>query len=290
MLYLYQPGLQQPVAIKSGEIVRIPIESDELPQLRLFSPAGQPLDAGFEYERRGSDLIIRGPDSIQLVLEGYARFCETAECMPIESMVRTIRVGAFDSEVLEKKIRVEDYFDLYQSTELMDPVVFTPASLGSPVQVQEGSRSEAVRDDSASRTSVLITPDTNAPRPTVAYEPPRAAPAPEVSKADTTSPSIEISCGTSTLAAGQSATITFTLSEASSDFTLSDIQVQGGSLSNFTGSGASYSATFTPTPQFAGTASIHVASNSFTDAVGNSNEDGAETNNSVSLLVDTVRP
>ncbi|HEX4918590.1 MAG TPA: Ig-like domain-containing protein, partial [Limnobacter sp.] len=99
-----------------------------------------------------------------------------------------------------------------------------------------------------------------------------------------------IASNASTLAAGQSATITFTLSEASSDFTLSDIQVQGGSLSNFTGSGASYSATFTPTPQFAGTASIHVASNSFTDAVGNSNEDGAETDNSVSLLVDTVRP
>ncbi|HEX4918605.1 MAG TPA: Ig-like domain-containing protein, partial [Limnobacter sp.] len=98
-------------------------------------------------------------------------------------------------------------------------------------------------------------------------------------------PTIAISSSSSTVAGGQTATITFTLSEASSDFTLSDIQVQGGSLSNFTGSGASYSATFTPTPQFAGTASIRVASNSFTNFTGNSNADGAEANNSMSLTV-----
>ena len=68
---------------------------------------------------------------------------------------------------------------------------------------------------------------------------------------DTTPPTVAISSNQASLAAGQTATITFTLSEASSDFnwngTSGDITVTGGTLSNFQGSGTVYTATFTPT-------------------------------------------
>jgi hypothetical protein len=48
------------------------------------------------------------------------------------------------------------------------------------------------------------------------------------------------------LLAGETALITFSLSEDSTDFTLADAVAAGGTLSSLTGSGSSYSATFTP--------------------------------------------
>jgi hypothetical protein len=103
---------------------------------------------------------------------------------------------------------------------------------------------------------------------------------------DTTPPSIAISASTNQLTAGQSTTVTFTLSEASSSFALSDITVVGGTLSNFQGNGTSYTATFTPTPG-ATNATVFVPSGSFTDAAGNSNADGAQANNTLSLSLST---
>ena len=75
--------------------------------------------------------------------------------------------------------------------------------------------------------------------------------------------------GSGTLTSGQSETVTFTLCESSSSFSDSSITVTGGTLSNFSGSATSYSATFTPAPNSSGTASISVAAGSFTDGAGN---------------------
>ncbi|MGB7995319.1 MAG: Ig-like domain-containing protein, partial [Photobacterium halotolerans] len=61
---------------------------------------------------------------------------------------------------------------------------------------------------------------------------------------DTTPPTVSISSNKTALKSGETATITFTLSESSSNFAIGDVAVTGGSLSNFTGSGATYSATF----------------------------------------------
>jgi hypothetical protein len=52
-------------------------------------------------------------------------------------------------------------------------------------------------------------------------------------------------------------------------------------LSNFQGSGTSYSATFTPLPDTY-SAAIYVANGKFTDAAGNTNQDGADANNALS--------
>ena len=106
------------------------------------------------------------------------------------------------------------------------------------------------------------------------------------------------------MASGNTDTISFILSEPSSSFSLTDIDVTGGSLSNFTpvaGSGSAssgyvqYTATFTPTASSQGTATIGVASSKFADAAGNLNTDtytvgasGYESNNLVNIAYNTT--
>ena len=104
---------------------------------------------------------------------------------------------------------------------------------------------------------------------------------------DTTPPTIIVGSDKTTLSTTQTATISFTLSEASTDFTASDVTVIGGSLSNFQGSGVNYTATFTPTAG-ATSAAVMVSSDTFRDAAGNLNKDGAESNNAVSLTISTT--
>jgi len=91
-------------------------------------------------------------------------------------------------------------------------------------------------------------------------------------------------------------TITFTLSEASSDFLLSqnDITIGGGgALSNFTQNPSNplvYTATYTPPAASTGSATIDIASGAFHDAAGNANADGGDVNNHLPISYDTVSP
>jgi hypothetical protein len=112
---------------------------------------------------------------------------------------------------------------------------------------------------------------------------------------DTTTPTIVVNrSGTGTMIGSE--TITFTLSEASTDFDVNDVVFSGGQLTNFQGSGTTYTATFTPTANATGTASVGVQASAFKDAAGNNNADdyrntGAEnTNNQVSTAFNTVLP
>ena len=106
--------------------------------------------------------------------------------------------------------------------------------------------------------------------------------------ADTTAPTIAIATSATNLSAAQTATITFTLSESSSNFVASDVTVSGGTLSNFSGSGTTYTALFTPTANSTTSGVVRVASGVFSDAAGNVNADGSDTNNSVTMTVNTV--
>jgi hypothetical protein len=103
---------------------------------------------------------------------------------------------------------------------------------------------------------------------------------------DTIAPTIAITSDVSSLAAGETAAITFTLSEVSTNFVEGDVTITGGTLSNFAGSGTSYTATFTPTAGSTANGVIFVDSGTFTDAAGNANADGADTNNTATLSVD----
>ena len=107
---------------------------------------------------------------------------------------------------------------------------------------------------------------------------------------DTIRPSIAITHDDSDdfLGIGDSTTIAFTLSEDSTDFSETDVTISGGTLSNFSGSGSSYSATFTPKADSRTEAVIAVASGAFSNSVGNRNNDGTDANNTVILAVDTI--
>jgi Ca2+-binding RTX toxin-like protein len=107
---------------------------------------------------------------------------------------------------------------------------------------------------------------------------------------DLTPPTIAISSNLTSIGIGKTSTISFTISESVSDFVLGDVAVTGGTLSNFTGGSTAYAATFSPALNFAGVASIRVTSSKFTDSAGNTNEDGAEANNNLSIEIDTLAP
>ncbi|MDP2786708.1 MAG: Ig-like domain-containing protein, partial [Pseudomonadota bacterium] len=104
---------------------------------------------------------------------------------------------------------------------------------------------------------------------------------------DTLAPSVVITSNDSALSVGETATLTFTLSEAASNFAAGDISVAGGALSGFTAvSSTVYTATFTPTANSTTAATVNVASGSFTDAAGNSNSAATQ----LDMSVDTLAP
>jgi hypothetical protein len=101
---------------------------------------------------------------------------------------------------------------------------------------------------------------------------------------DTVVPTIALSTIKTNLIEGDTATVTFTLSESSSTFIASDITMTGGTVSNFSGSGTTYTATFTPTPNSTANGVVSVASGVFTDTAGNINADGADKNNALNFI------
>ena len=103
---------------------------------------------------------------------------------------------------------------------------------------------------------------------------------------DQVSPVLEISADDEALTVGETATIRFTLSEASSDFTAEDVAVSGGELSGFSGSGTDYSASFTPAENSTDEGVITVVRGAFRDAAGNINAERT----SIRLEVNTVPP
>ncbi|OYU30130.1 MAG: hypothetical protein CFE39_15070, partial [Comamonadaceae bacterium PBBC2] len=108
---------------------------------------------------------------------------------------------------------------------------------------------------------------------------------------DTTPPTIAITSDKANLTAGQAAVITFTLSEASADFTAADVAVSGGTLSNFVQDSTDpkvFKAVFTPNANSTTNSVISVASDKFSDASSNINKDGADANNTVTLPTNTT--
>ncbi|WP_022684134.1 Ig-like domain-containing protein [Sphingobium bisphenolivorans] len=89
---------------------------------------------------------------------------------------------------------------------------------------------------------------------------------------DTTAPTVAISAAPATLLLGQTATLTFSFSEAPAGFTASDVSISGGMLSGLAVSPTNpnvYTATLTPTATQPGPIAISLAGGAFTDIAGN---------------------
>ena len=102
---------------------------------------------------------------------------------------------------------------------------------------------------------------------------------------DNNFPSATITTSPTSISGSQTATVTFTLSRASTDFGPSAVTAGSGSLSNFAGSGTTYTATYTPSSGANGAVTFTVAAGSFTDANGLANSAS-----SGSITVDSVAP
>lgn len=101
------------------------------------------------------------------------------------------------------------------------------------------------------------------------------------------SPTVTITSSAAALAGVQFATITFTLSESSSDFAAGDCVAVNGTLTNFAGSGTVYTATFTPTQDFEGLGEVTVAAATFTNGAAEANLAGEL---SPKITIDTLKP
>ncbi|MGE4242410.1 Ig-like domain-containing protein [Ramlibacter sp.] len=107
-------------------------------------------------------------------------------------------------------------------------------------------------------------------------------------KVDTTAPTLSIASSKSSVGNGETATLTFTFSEAPLDFVAGDIAATDGTISNFasTGDPKVYTATFTPAANATNaSAGVTVAVGAYTDAAGNNGGAG-----SVTIAVDTGAP
>lgn len=105
---------------------------------------------------------------------------------------------------------------------------------------------------------------------------------------DTEAPSVNITADTSSIAAGETALVTFTFSETPNGFADEDIAVTNGTLSSITVDSSNakvYTATFTPDTETATSATLSVAAGSYTDSVGNNGSAGT-----LSLTLDTAAP
>ncbi|WP_438811106.1 Ig-like domain-containing protein [Rhodopirellula halodulae] len=103
---------------------------------------------------------------------------------------------------------------------------------------------------------------------------------------DDTSPTVLIDLVDTLLSDGDNASnVTFTFSAATTDFDASDVVVTNGTISNFDGTGTTYSATFTAADGFDGTGTVSVNAGSYSDAFGNTGLAGSD-----SVAIDTLNP
>ncbi|MFQ2552760.1 Ig-like domain-containing protein, partial [Aeromonas caviae] len=95
---------------------------------------------------------------------------------------------------------------------------------------------------------------------------------------DTLAPSVVVNIVDDQLTVGETSDVTFTFSEKVTGFELDDLTVVGGTVTGLTSSdgGKTWTATFTPTPGFEGTASVTVNSGSYTDLSGNAGTGGSD--------------
>ncbi|NLF73821.1 MAG: hypothetical protein GX575_32830, partial [Candidatus Anammoximicrobium sp.] len=113
---------------------------------------------------------------------------------------------------------------------------------------------------------------------------PNTAATQAVQAVDTLAPTVSVDIVDAALNDSDDVTdVTFTFSEAVTGFTADDVTAVGGTLSGFSGSGTSYSATFTANDGIQMTGSVTVAADSYTDVPSNLGAAGSDT-----VAIDTL--
>ena len=104
---------------------------------------------------------------------------------------------------------------------------------------------------------------------------------------DTKAPTVAITALQNSLKAGETTTLTFTFSEVPTGFTVGDITVESGGLSNFTVTADTkvYTATYTPATDTQDAAMNVAVGTGYTDAAGNTGTVGSK-----DLVIDTKAP
>jgi len=103
-----------------------------------------------------------------------------------------------------------------------------------------------------------------------------------------------VDTGPATVLIANTATLNFTLTDPSTDFGANDVTLTAGSITNFSGSGTAYSATYVPPMLSMGTSTIVVNQGTFSDSSGLANLQSNiininyQTYNEISLGVQTV--
>ncbi|MDC0122023.1 Ig-like domain-containing protein, partial [Amylibacter sp.] len=143
---------------------------------------------------------------------------------------------------------------------------FTPSSAGATtIDVASSKFTDAAGNNNTAATQFNWTYDTTAPT--------MAITASEVSDGGTSNDA--------------TLSLTFTSSEATTNFVVGDITVSGGALSSFSATSSTvYTATFTPSG--AGATTIDVASSKFTDAAGNNNTAATQFNWTYDAIAPTL--
>jgi len=103
---------------------------------------------------------------------------------------------------------------------------------------------------------------------------------------DTTPPEVSITSSATRLGRGETTQIRFSFNEPVPGFSLAVVQVTGGELVQFSGSGTSFTATLVPWSSSTAPAIVSLPSGAFADAAGNYNTVPA----SISLEVNTLPP
>ncbi len=108
-----------------------------------------------------------------------------------------------------------------------------------------------------------------------------------VASSDTSPPTVTVTSNKVNLKKNETAILTFTFSDPTTSFDINKIAAPVGTLSNFSGSGINYTATFTPTDNIDnGLANINTIAGFFSDAAGNS----VLASNTLTLPYDTKSP
>jgi hypothetical protein len=106
---------------------------------------------------------------------------------------------------------------------------------------------------------------------------------------DTLRPTIKITSNKTAIYPDEIATISFTMSEQSTDFVQTDVTVSGATLTSFAGSGALYFGTIKPVASSTSSIVVAVNDNKFSDAAGNLNKNSTNADNAVSIALASFR-